>query len=258
MGQLTGLGSVATQGLCVDGKGDVFVPTGVSNTSGYVYEFSHGGTSPIATLDDPGWGAGCSVDPKTGNLAVTNYFSPNDKPYYHGDVAIYSNAQGSATTYTCPYISWYWWAAYDNKGDLFVDGNGTDASGFPLAELPAGGSTFNDITLNESILPLSLQWNNGHLVIASGSKESHDVIDIYRVAISGATGTIVGTTLLHTNVVGYGGNGQYWIQGNKIIGAGRKHFKLGLWRYPSGGGPLKIAGKFSPWGVVVSVARSNK
>lgn len=257
VGQLSGFDAV-TQGLCVDREGNVFVPTAVSNTSGYVFEFSHGGSTPIATLDDPGWGAGCSIDPKTGNLAVTNIFSPNDEPYYHGDVAIYANAQGAATTYTCPYISFYDWAAYDNSGDLFVDGSGVDASGFPLAEMPAGSSTFNDITLNESIEPLSLQWNRGHLIIASGSRQSRDVIDIYRVAVSGGTGTIVGTTSLHTNVVGYDGNGQYWIQSDKIIGAGRKHSKLGLWRYPAGGGPLKIAGKFSPWGVVVSVAPSRK
>jgi len=255
VGQLAGFGKVATQGLCVDGQGDVFVPSGLSNESGYVYEFSHGGTYPIATLDDPGWGAGCSVDPTTGNLAVANYFSPNDAPYYHGDIAIYADAQGTPVTYTSPYVYWYWWAAYDNNGDLFVDGNGYGASGFPLAELPARGSTLNDITLDEAITPYSLQWNKGHLLIASGGDPRG--VDIYQVEVSGTRGKIVRTTSLQTHSVGYGGNGQFWIQGNKIIGPGRKHNVLDLWRYPSGGFvQRRLVKHFSPWGAVISVAPS--
>ena len=53
-------------GDCADSAGNVFV---TNNTE--VLEYSHGGTSPIATLslrgDDA---AGCSIDPGTGNLAV--------------------------------------------------------------------------------------------------------------------------------------------------------------------------------------------
>ena len=52
VGQLNGIDN-ATEGLCVDKQGDVFVPawTG-SPPKGYVYEFTHGGTEPIATLND--------------------------------------------------------------------------------------------------------------------------------------------------------------------------------------------------------------
>jgi len=258
VGELGGFDNVATQGLCVDSKGDIFVPSGVSNESGYVYEFSHGGISPIATLDDPGWGAGCSVDLRTGNLAVANYFSPNDPPYYHGDVAIYTDAQGTPTTYTSPYINGYDWAAYDDNGDLFVDGNGDGASGSPLAELPAGGSTFDDITLSKTVDVSSLQWNKGDLIIASGGA-TPDVECIYQVAVSGTEGTIVGTTSLHIRNVGYDGNGQFWIQGDRIMGPGRSHEVLDLWRYPSDGFVLKrIAKHFTPWGVVVSIVPRKK
>jgi len=258
VGQLGGFGKVATGGLCVDGQGDIFVPTGVSSVSGYVYEFSHGGLSPIATLDDPGWRAGCSIDPTTGNLAVANYFSPNDEPYYHGDVAIYASAQGTPITYTSPYVNWYWWAAYDDKGDLFVDGNGYGASGFPLAELPAGGSNFKDISLDDDITPYSLQWNKGRLVIASGG-DARDVLSIYQVKVFRTRGRIVRTTSLHTDGLGYDGNGQFWIQDNKIIGPGRLHNVLDLWRYPSGGRvQRRLVKHFSPWGAVISVVPSHK
>jgi hypothetical protein len=258
VGQLGGFGSVATQGLCVDGQANIFVPTGVSSVSGYVYEFSHGGLSPIATLDDPGWGAGCSVDPTTGNLAVANYFSPNDEPYYHGDIAIYAGAQGTPRIYTSPYVNWYWWAAYDDKGDLFVDGNGYGASGFPLAELPAGGGAFKDISLDRSFAPYSLQWNKGNLIIASGG-DSDDALSIYQVKVSGARGRIVKTTSLRTRSLGYDGNGQFWIHDRKVIGPGRNHNVLDLWRYPSGGFVRRrLVKHFSPWGVVISVAPSQK
>jgi hypothetical protein len=250
VGVLGGFGDVSTQGLCVDAKGDVFVPAGAPYDVGYVYEFAHGAIYPMTTLDDPGWGAGCSVDPKTGNLAVANYFSP-DPPYDHGNVAIYAKARGTPRTYTSPYINWYDVAAYDDKGDLFVDGNGYGGSGFPLAELPAGGDTFADVTLNETITPYSLQWDRGNLIIASYG--GPDAESIYRVAMSGNQGTIVGTTTLRIRGVGYGGNGQFWIEGDRIIGPGHKHRALDLWRYPAGGRARSIITKaFSPWGVVVS------
>jgi hypothetical protein len=65
-------------GDCSNRTGDVFVP---NNTE--VFEYAHGGTSPIATLSLPGnSGAACSIDPSTGNLAVV--FSGSD-----ADVAIF-------------------------------------------------------------------------------------------------------------------------------------------------------------------------
>ena len=62
--------------------------------TGIILEFAHGGTQPIATLlgvrcEFPN---GCSVDPTTGNLAVTNYSS---NPAGPGSIAIYTGARGS-------------------------------------------------------------------------------------------------------------------------------------------------------------------
>ncbi len=57
-------------GECVDASGNVFV----ANTGGNdILEFAHGGTSAIATLQDPGFfPIGCAIDPGSGNLAVAN------------------------------------------------------------------------------------------------------------------------------------------------------------------------------------------
>jgi len=65
----------------------------------------------------------------------------------------------------------------------------------------------------------SLQWNNGYLTIAG---EGSDSLEIYRVQISSSGGVIVGATTLRMRRVGYGGNGQYWIQDNRVLGAGQK------------------------------------
>ena len=65
-------------GECVDKAGDVFVADFGGNTgTPAILEYAHGGTKPIATLSDPGYyPESCSIDPTTGNLAVTNDGGP--------------------------------------------------------------------------------------------------------------------------------------------------------------------------------------
>ncbi|MFY9740271.1 MAG: hypothetical protein WAK11_14650 [Candidatus Cybelea sp.] len=246
VGKLTGLGNINVEGLCVDSKGDVFVP-GWTASASYIYEFSHGGTVPKATLNDPApEAASCSVDPTTGNLAVASLQG----------VEIYQNAQGTPTAYVVPNLDPYW-VAYDKDGDLFVDGY-SEVSTQPIAELVKGGSGFKDVTLNRKFPMFSLQWNNGFLTIVSGTFRYRNVEYIYRVRMSGYSGAIVGTTTLKTRHLEYDGNGQVWIQGNRVMGAGPRHFSLATWRYPSGGKVLKtIVRDFTPWGVVISVAPSE-
>src|SRR5580704_14935990 len=71
-GQITGLSF--PYGQCVDRSGDVYV---VDNNTSKIYEYAHGGTTPIATAtDDYGSPIGCSVDSTTGNVAVGNFNGP--------------------------------------------------------------------------------------------------------------------------------------------------------------------------------------
>ncbi|MGA2760139.1 MAG: hypothetical protein ABSF08_07485, partial [Candidatus Cybelea sp.] len=159
---LTGFEDTPT-GLCADEQGDVFV-TEEDNVSGEapgnrIVEFAHGGTSPIANLTDSDFPWSCSVDPTTGDLAVTNWV--NDT------VAIYPNAQGNPT-YIATSLSQTYWAAYDNDGNLFVSGN-TGPSSYGLAELPSGSGTFRKVSLNESIGIDALQWTDGDLIVSYDS-----------------------------------------------------------------------------------------
>jgi hypothetical protein len=189
---------------------------------------------------------GCSVDPTTGNLALTDGVG----------VTIYQGAQGPPTTYTAPGFYQYWYCAYDRNGDLFVSGIiAPGPYGYGLAELPRGGSSFVNITLNQAIKrgPISLQWNN-KLLVASANDDGRGPQEIYQITISGTTGTIVRTISLDNNQSAPEQNVQYWVQGGKIIGpANRFETALGFWNYPHGGKWTKLKRLAGAWGVVVSL-----
>lgn len=112
-GQLTGFGS--PNGLCADTAGNVYV---VDSQTYDVYEFAHGGTTPIAIAQDIyGRPNGCAFDPTTGNLAVTNGYVP---PHYPGNVDVFvGGLQGSQTTYSTPVLQSYQPGGYDPSGNFF-------------------------------------------------------------------------------------------------------------------------------------------
>lgn len=239
-GTLTGFNEPS--GQCVDKAGNVFIANfGASQ----ILEYAHGGTSPINTLSDPGYyPLGCSVDPTTGNLAVTNRLSTS---FTAGDVAIYEDASGTPTSYTAPNFYYYEFCGYDNRGNLYIDGT-TKGSALEYAELTSGSSSFSTLTINQSIgFPGGVQWDGAHLAIGDQSAAV-----IYQFSISGSTGTKVGSTPLtgSKDVV------QFWIQGKKVIGpdAGLAH--VAFYKYPAGGSPIKtIAGLGEPVGATVSKAK---
>jgi hypothetical protein len=233
-------------GECSDTAGDVFISNAFAHN---ILVYAHGGTSPIRTLKDAGeFPSGCSVDPTTGNLAVANYCSLKTCSG-RGGVNIYFGAKGMPQKYTDAAISNVFFCGYDNKGNLFIDG--TLNSVFAFAELRAFHSSFTSVTLNQSIgKPGNVQWDGAHIVV--GDDTTGATSTIYQFAISGRSGTKVGTTSLN------GGTsiGQYWIQGGKVIGpnAGSNTGNVLFWNYPAGGSPTKtITGLSRPLGATVSV-----
>jgi hypothetical protein len=231
-------------GLCSDSEGDVFVTSPNANgPGGFIYEYAHGGTSPVATLTDPypysdDWPSGCSRDQVTGNLAVVDpgRATPGGNS---GDVMIYPNAQGTPTSYTDADIVQYSSAAYDDNGDLFVDGIGGYNS-YPTryGELSSGSGSFTDITLNESLLsPDYLQWDNGKLLIQNVGRARNSLIS--QVRISGSSGVVVKTISFNKWTANVGLPD---IKGDVMVaptghGAPRH---VGFWKYPKGGKPTMI------------------
>jgi hypothetical protein len=232
---------VRPQAMCVDKEGDVFVP---DLSASKIFEYRHGAKQPRAILEDPhDQPSDCSVDPKTGNLAVTNISTPYTGP---GNVLIFHHAKGEPRRYRDPDIIYYLFCGYDAKGDLYLDG--MSGGKFKFAELPAGKSSFTNITLDEQIsYGGAVQWDGSN--IAVGNYESKV---IYRFSISGESGTTIGKTDLHGSNYPIG----FWIQGTKVIAPNDDGTNAMVWNYPSGGSHVKtIGGLKSPWGAAVSPAK---
>jgi hypothetical protein len=230
VGSLTGFQSAA--GLCVDKAADVFVTDTLASD---IVEYAHGGTTPIAILLDPNEAPfRCSVDPTSGNLAVTDIDSH--------DVSIYPDARGQPRLYSDPYALMEA-CGYDDKGNLYVNGRRTH-----IAVLPKGAKAFRDIRLSKPLdYPANIQWDGTYLALGDG--ETHV---IYRVKVSGSNGTVIGVTHLG----GAQDIGQFWIQDNRIIGPDSSLGQANFWRYPAGGAVKKFVGGLTlPYGSAVSIAR---
>jgi hypothetical protein len=84
-------------GLCTDNKNNVYVTQLYGHQ---IVEYRHGRTTAIKTLSDSGYEPGaCSVDQKTGDLAVANIVSVD---FTQGNLVVYPNAKGNPTTYSPP------------------------------------------------------------------------------------------------------------------------------------------------------------
>jgi hypothetical protein len=253
VGVLTGFTNPA--GVCVDKEGDVFITdVGVSQ----IVEYAHGGGTPIATLNDPGYYPGdCSVDRTTGNLAVANGISISGEA---GNVAIYQNASGSPTLMTAPNFYAYQRCGYDDSGNLYVGGDTSSANAL-FAELRQGSSAFADISLNQTIDSIDgVKWDGEYLDVGDEATDS-----VYQFAVSGSAGTLQGTIPLNgaTGLVSSFwipkfGNGRFDPQGKHIVASsyGYSNGAVEDWAYPGGGTPTKmIDDGDSPVGVTVSESK---
>ena len=253
-GMLTGF--TEPEGLCVDKGGDIFITDGADRR---VFEYAHGAATPIAILTHNGeHPSSCSVDPTTGNLAVTYYGSAK-----MNDVAIFPGAQGRPKAYRIRRWFLYSSCAYDNAGSLFVDGMYALEKGstgqIGVAELPSGS--------DHLILVLTLlfgftgigdvQWDGKYVAIGSNGQGERQPATISQYAVSGSTLKKVGQTSLD----GAQSVAQFWIQGNKVIAPSVDGFmpsgnNIKIHKYPAGGRAIKsIKGLSWPWGATVSLAR---
>jgi DNA-binding beta-propeller fold protein YncE len=237
LGQLTGF--VRPAGLCVDSKGDLFV----TDLFGHrILEYAHAGKRPIETLTDDNEDPGdCSVNPASGELAVTNVSTYYSGP---GDILTYSHAQGKPTKHEDRAIFYYEFCGYDQSGDLYVDG--MSSGNFRLAELPAGGTRFKNISIDQKIVYAgAVQWDGANLAVGD-----YEANRIYQFQITGTVGTTVGRTDLRDAAFAIG----FWLQGQKVIGPNDESKNVMFWHYPAGGSPTKTIGGLSyPWAATVSL-----
>jgi hypothetical protein len=244
-----------------------------SQLSGTIYEYAHGGQTPIAELSDPGFAQSCAVDPVTGDLAVANGYDANN-PYnpHLGSIAVYAGAQGNPTIYYSQRFS-VGACGYDDNSDLYLAGGTLSSDQWLLLRLARGASHLQRVGLDkklhgDGLFSPSVQWDGQHMTISSvvGTRRSRNRgnVAVYQLSISGSRAKVIGTTelvALPPNMHG----GQSWIQGIAIVGADYRHNEgwVSYWAYPEGGEPTHNIRHIVPLnqgqltGLTISVASSH-
>jgi hypothetical protein len=239
VGTLTGFGEPRSE--CADTAGDVWI---ADIQAEQLVEYAHGASKPMAALSTFGPPRGCSVDPTSGDLAVSGGVDGTVLSVYD------RSKQGiwrDARRYGDSSIRAPRFCGYDGAGNLFIDGASKVKGGtFRLAELPKGAGAVVNLSVNQSIsAPGQVQWDGKHVAVGDAGI-SPSVI--YEFAISGRSATKVGaTTLEDTTSVR-----QFWIQAQRLIGPDFDS-DVRFWNYPAGGSPTKTIKTVHGFGAAVSL-----
>lgn len=244
---ITSPGSV--NGLCADFNGGVNMTDAHDNQ---IIEYQYASTKQLRVLKDPGYYlGGCSVDPTSNDLAVA--IQPtNSGP---GGVAIFRNGKGKPHNYTSSETYFAGHCAYDDNGDVFVDGSNPN-TGFFVAELPHKSHTFSPIALNQSIAAGGdLQWDGGSSLLAIDDQGvGYQGSTVYEFAIDGSSAALEGSTPLSGSADVIGFTLVETSTSSRIIGANTGSApSVMYWHYPKGGKPTKtITGFSEPVSVVIA------
>ncbi len=233
-------------GVCSDAAGDVWV---VNSASFTIAEYAHGATKPEATLSDASANAlGCSVDPTTGNLAVANLGTAGGG----GNLSIYTGAKGNAQKFQDSDLIYFYFCAYDDEGNLFVDGL-SSSYGFVLAELPSGSGKLQTISLNATIdFPGGVAWDGSYVAVGDQYYKGGHKSAIYQLSVSGSAGTVKGTTTLTDTCDVL----QFAIATERVVAPDDCFSSAGYYDYPAGGSPTKtVSGLTYPVAAALSLAQ---
>ncbi len=148
-GTLTGFNQ--PQGECSDTHGNIYI---ANTRASQVLEYSRAGTLLNTYADKYGYPVGCAVNPLNGNLAVTNIVGFRG----HGQVLIYASPSSKPMVLTNRKQYSYYFAGYDSRGDLWVDGR-TVLKRFILSS--CGASSCKTIRLHGGTIhfPGAVQWD---------------------------------------------------------------------------------------------------
>jgi hypothetical protein len=226
--------------MCADQRGHVFMIGTDSAYNPAILEYSQGGSQPFKVLKigHDGPSVGCGVDPTTEDLAVADRATGTTP----GGVTVFLHARGTPIDYRVANLFNARFCGYDASGDLFVDGRDRNGK-LHLDERVKGGRDFTSITLDKKLqAPGPIEWDGRHLAVGYGELNGST---IYRIAISGSRGNVVGVTHLVDPKPLFKTIGPFWIIGNTVVAtyAAPDGFMLGVWKYPQGGLPITIVRK---------------
>ena len=206
VGTLTGF--TTPGGMCSDNAGDVWI---TDYQSRKVYEYAHGGSSPIAIITQKlGYPYACAVDNATGHLAVSY-----EQPYGHfrnyAQVLVYAKGYRNGSAYG-PKTGFYraYFLAYDDKSNLYTTGNACGyyncyIDGFVhLFKLAKGGYLFRLVQgAAKQSAPSALVWVNPFLLMGNG-KSGNGAADAMKVQVTGNRSTVIGTVPFAQTFLTYG------------------------------------------------------
>ena len=248
-------------GQCVDAKGDVWI---ADTDSGIISEYAHGGTAVLGSVKaiQP---IGCAISP-SGDLAVSAASTG-----VSDELEVWKNASGDPIVYANHACTFLLTPAYDNRGNLIVEGDNTTTGPWEPCVLLAGSPSLVAATLNQSLLTGGgAAWDGQHIVLTA--VRGRGSTKLLRVAIeSPGSINVVGTTTLTNDpncksfraavglpfVVGDKNTPLNRNLGKVLLGGNTcPQSRFGFWRYPSGGEPFKAFGSqpAEPSGSSVSIA----
>jgi hypothetical protein len=190
-------------------------------------EYAHASTKPTAQKSFKWYLSGCSVYPKTSDVAAVGQ---------RGSIFVWNYPGGRVKTYRTKSFYALRHCAYDSQGNLFVDSSDPKKNnGFMLFELPNGGRKFFAVSLNESIgSPGQVQWDGRYLAV----QDADAPYDVYRIKVSGTTGRVMSTVAFDGLRAPVKAS---WISGSAIFVPFSEHGKaadaIGVFNYPGGGEP---------------------
>jgi hypothetical protein len=234
-GKLTGFGE--PQGECTAPNGNVWI---VDTAKAQLREYPHGGTTPVATLKDPGeYPAGCAVD-AAGDVAVTNIATVRGGP---GSIAWYAGGTGQPSLIASPSFQEMYFDGFDPAGNLFVDGWPPNFAQAEVGELPSGGNAIVPLTVSGATIryPGGVQFDRNAVNVGDQVDDA-----VFHIA---ENGTVTGYTPLDGAsdcVQGTIGDGRY-VCPDSVNGA------VEYFRYPAGGAATHVISTLSePTGSAIS------
>ncbi|HEX3457709.1 MAG TPA: hypothetical protein VHR97_07110 [Candidatus Baltobacteraceae bacterium] len=236
-GKLTGLRE--PYGQCIGATGQVWI----AEAGGFaIAEYAHAAEKPTKRLQTTGYPIGCAVNHTNGDLAVSNFTGKSGA----GSVQIWKGGTGQPTTHTLSALYYLWPPAYDDKGNLFVEGQAKNGL-FSVAELIKGGGTLHTVSMPGATIHFAgaALWDGKYVGITDQNSDNKNTTVIFRTTVANFKASIVGRIHLNDDcshdyadvmqpfVVPVPGSSPVTIVGANVSCSSRFDF----WPFPSGGRP---------------------
>jgi hypothetical protein len=235
IGSISGLNEPT--GECTSGKRTFWI---VNAGNGDIDEYTYNGKKHLTTLTDTTATIfSCAVSSKNGDVAVIGY---------KGRVIVFKGGkQSGAATYNVSGLPYF--AGYDAKGDLFIDGFSTTYQ-IALLELASGSKTFHSVSLPNTVgFPGSVQWDGKYVALTDQLAS-----DVYRYTIANYAAKLNGTVSLG----GADDCGDTWIAKPYLFCNDAGKLAVDVYSYPAGGESIATLDTSMSYGILGNIIQVTK